>query len=143
MKLRGLQGKAERNGQVGVINSHATESGRYTVQLRDGTLLALRRQNLLQMVSVRLTGLDGEQSRHNAEVRISPVGPNFAEPRTEPRTEPRRATDRTPPSPVGLASRGFVWSGVARCGRVRSGAVGCGRVWSGVVGYGRVWSGGI
>ena len=38
---------------------------RYTISLRDGTLLALKRANLLQMLSVRLEGLDGDASTHN------------------------------------------------------------------------------
>jgi HIV Tat-specific factor 1 len=65
VKLRNLVGAAERNGQVGIIKDHDSASDRYRVELRDGKILALRRGNLLQMVSVRLAGLEGEASAHN------------------------------------------------------------------------------
>ena len=39
--------------------------GRYLVQLRDGTPLKLKPANLLQMLQVRLVGLEGDEARHN------------------------------------------------------------------------------
>ena len=65
MKLHGLRNAAERNGQVGVVKSFDEAAGRYLVTLRDGTPLKLKPANLLQMVQVRLLGLEGEQARHN------------------------------------------------------------------------------
>ena len=48
VKVRGLKKAPERNGQVGVVQSHDAASGRYTVSLRDGAALALKPANLLQ-----------------------------------------------------------------------------------------------
>ena len=67
VKLRKLVGAAERNGQVGVIDGHEPSSGRYTVRLRDGTMLALKRANLLQMLPLTLLGLEGEHAVHNGQ----------------------------------------------------------------------------
>jgi hypothetical protein len=38
---------------VGVLKGYESEADRYTVALRDGTLLSVRRLNLLQMLEVR------------------------------------------------------------------------------------------
>ena len=65
VKLRGLVGAAEHNGKVGVIKSYDSAVGRYTIELSDRTLLALKRQNLLQMLAVTLAGLEGPESAHN------------------------------------------------------------------------------
>ena len=53
VKLRGLKGAAEHNGKVGAIQGYDAASERYTIALRDGKQLALRRANLLQMLEVR------------------------------------------------------------------------------------------
>ena len=68
VKLRGLKGASERNGQVGVVKEWDAGTERYTVSLRDGTLLKVRRGNLLQMVDVTLVGLDGDMAQHNGAV---------------------------------------------------------------------------
>jgi HIV Tat-specific factor 1 len=61
VKLRGLQSKPELNGSVGSIQSLDLGSGRYTVALRSGAPLALKRANLLQMLSgVRLAPLPAD-----------------------------------------------------------------------------------
>jgi len=65
VKLRGLRAAAERNGQVGVLKEFEPSNGRYTVQLRDGSQLALKQANLLQMLDVWLVGLSDEMAQHN------------------------------------------------------------------------------
>ena len=71
MKLHGLQKAAERNGQVGVISSYDESRSRYMVQLRDGAgggaaaTLALKADNLLQMLGVKLRDLEGAHAQHN------------------------------------------------------------------------------
>ena len=68
VKLRGLKSAPERNGSVGVIQgAPAEDSGRYTVQLRDGTQLALKRSNLLQMLAVTVMEADGDNASHNGK----------------------------------------------------------------------------
>ena len=68
VKLRGLKSAPERNGAVGVIQgAPAEDSGRYTVQLRDGTQLALKRSNLLQMLAVTVMEADGDNASHNGK----------------------------------------------------------------------------
>ena len=63
VKLRGLKGAVERNGQVGVIQKYDEGTGRYTVLLRDTTMLRVRPTNLLQMLDVRVIGLEGKIPR--------------------------------------------------------------------------------
>ena len=65
MKIRGLVGAAQHNGSVGVIKGVDGATGRYQVSLSDGKQLALRPTNLLQMLSVTLAGLDGDDAAHN------------------------------------------------------------------------------
>ena len=65
VKIRGLVGAAQHNGSVGVIKGVDGATGRYQVSLSDGKQLALRPTNLLQMLSVTLAGLDGDDAAHN------------------------------------------------------------------------------
>ena len=65
VKLHGLVGGAEHNGKVGAITKHEAGSGRYTVSLRDGQMLALKPANLLQMLPVKLAELQGEHAAHS------------------------------------------------------------------------------
>ena len=58
VKIRGLVGASERNGQVGVLEGYDDASERYAVTLRDGSRLSVRRANLLQMVEVTLATAD-------------------------------------------------------------------------------------
>lgn len=64
VKIRGLLSRPESNGSVGVIEGRDEASGRYTVRLRDGSALALKLANLLQMAEVQLVGLEGELAPH-------------------------------------------------------------------------------
>ena len=73
VKMYGLKNAAERNGQVGVLGSLDATSGRYTVTLRDGTTLALKSANLLQMLVVTVDAGGGAELTEE-EVRRSGVG---------------------------------------------------------------------
>jgi len=55
VKVRGLTGAPERNGQCGVIKGYDDCRQRYNVQI-DGKQLGLRAANLLQMLQVRISG---------------------------------------------------------------------------------------
>jgi len=55
VKVRGLTGAPERNGQCGVIKGYDDCRHRYNVQI-DGKQLGLRAANLLQMLQVRISG---------------------------------------------------------------------------------------
>ena len=67
VKLQSLQAKPELNGKVGTLGEYDGTSGRYLVTLRDGTALSLKRTNLLQMLTVRLIGLEPPLAHHNGE----------------------------------------------------------------------------
>ncbi|KAL1529025.1 hypothetical protein AB1Y20_010345 [Prymnesium parvum] len=62
VKLLGLRA-AELNGAVGVLRAWDGASGRYTVELRDGARLAVRRGNLLQLLDVRLEAGEAAAAR--------------------------------------------------------------------------------
>ena len=64
VKLRGLVAKPELNGSVGVVETRDDSSGRYTVRLRDGTVLALKLINLLHMAEVKLVDLEEQLASH-------------------------------------------------------------------------------
>ncbi|KAL3913724.1 MAG: hypothetical protein SGPRY_007881, partial [Prymnesium sp.] len=61
VKMYGLRSAAERNGQIGLLGELDAGSGRYTVTLRDGTALALKPGNLLQMLEVTVEAGGGEE----------------------------------------------------------------------------------
>ena len=52
VKIHGLQAKPELNGRVGLAASYDDATGRYNVQLSDGSVLALQPKNL-EPVTVR------------------------------------------------------------------------------------------
>jgi HIV Tat-specific factor 1 len=64
VKVRELVSRPESNGSVGVIEGRDEATGRYAVRLRDGSVLALKLANLLQMAEVRLVGMEGELAPH-------------------------------------------------------------------------------
>lgn len=58
-------GAAQHNGKVGVVESYDGATERYTIKLSDGTKLALRLACLLQMLQVKLAGMEGEHAARN------------------------------------------------------------------------------
>ena len=52
VKIHGLNAKPELNGRVGLAASYNNATGRYNVQLPDGSVLALQPKNL-EPVAVR------------------------------------------------------------------------------------------
>ena len=65
VRIVGLVKTPQHNGKVGVVESYDGATERYTIKLSDGTKLALRLACLLQMLQVKLAGMDGEHAARN------------------------------------------------------------------------------
>ena len=81
--VRGLRQAAQHNGKRGVVRDYDDAAQRYTVQLDDGEVLAIKFDNVLQLVdaevtgtsrdeyngkSCRVTGFDAEQLRYTCDL---------------------------------------------------------------------------
>eukprot|EP00670_Eutreptiella_braarudii_P001243 CAMPEP_0174294956 /NCGR_PEP_ID=MMETSP0809-20121228/43182_1 /TAXON_ID=73025 ORGANISM="Eutreptiella gymnastica-like, Strain CCMP1594" /NCGR_SAMPLE_ID=MMETSP0809 /ASSEMBLY_ACC=CAM_ASM_000658 /LENGTH=162 /DNA_ID=CAMNT_0015396813 /DNA_START=1 /DNA_END=486 /DNA_ORIENTATION=+ len=68
--LCGLQSAAQHNGKVASVVDYDAGAGRYTVQLNDGTNLALKPTNLTQIVNAQIYGLKSQPELNGASGKV-------------------------------------------------------------------------
>ena len=110
--VRGLRQAAQHNGKRGVVRDYDDAAQRYTVQLDDGEVLAIKFDNVLQLVDAEVTGTSRDEyngsraaspdSTPSIEVHLRPRRRQGARPRARQGDPPRRrarASSASPPPP--------------------------------------------